>query len=84
MLTTDIFVGVGDTLSIKLRVGDKFQMLIGDLWLLKLNKIDKKLLPLEEGFMLGEIQWFFEFHGPPTPACQGPCGFDKGQSLVVK
>ena len=31
---------------------------------------------------LGEIQWFFGFHGPPTPACQGPCSFDKGQSLV--
>ena len=30
------------------------------------------------------IQCFFGFHGPPTPACQGPCGFDKGQSLVVK
>lgn len=31
MMTMDVFVGVGDTLSIKLRVGDKFQMLIGDL-----------------------------------------------------
>ena len=26
----------------------------------------------------------FGFHGPPTPACQGPCGFNKGRSLVVK
>ena len=24
------------------------------------------------------------FHGPPTPADQGPCGFDKGRSLTVK
>ena len=34
-------------------------------------------------FRLGEIQWFFRFHGPPTPG-QGPCGFDKGRSLVSK
>ena len=27
---------------------------------------------------------FFEFSWPPTPAGQGPCGFDKGPSLVVK
>ena len=26
----------------------------------------------------------FGFHGPPTPAGQGPCGFDKGMSLVVR
>ena len=24
------------------------------------------------------------FHGPPTSAGQGPCGFDKGRSLTVK
>ena len=24
------------------------------------------------------------FHRPPTPAGQVPCGFDKGQSLVLK
>ena len=34
--------------------------------------------------ILGEIQWFLGFQGPPTPADQGLCGFDKGRSLVVK
>ena len=24
------------------------------------------------------------FYGPPTPASQGPCGFDRGWSLVAK
>ena len=33
---------------------------------------------------VGEIQWFFGFNGPRTPAGQGPCGFDKGPSLVAK
>ena len=35
-------------------------------------------------FNLGEIQWFLGFQGPPTPANQRLCGFDKGRSLVVK
>ena len=26
---------------------------------------------------VGDIQCFFGFHGPPTPAGQRPCGFDK-------
>ena len=26
----------------------------------------------------------FGFHEPPTPVAQGPCGFDKERSLIVK
>ena len=32
---------------------------------------------------IGEIQWFLRFHGPPTLAGPGLCGFDRGWSLVV-
>ena len=34
--------------------------------------------------ILGEIQWFLGFHGPPTAAEQELCGFNKRWSLVVK
>ena len=33
---------------------------------------------------LGEFQWLFGFHGPPTPAVLEPYGFDDGRSLVDK
>ena len=26
----------------------------------------------KKSFKVGEIQWFLRFHGPPTPAGQGP------------
>ena len=43
---------------------------------------------LHEKNLLKAIPWGrfndFGFHGPPTPAGQGPCGFDKGRSLIVK
>ena len=37
-----------------------------------------------QNLRLGEIQLFFELHGPQTPVGQEPCVFDKGQSLVMK
>ena len=49
-----------------------------------ISKVDKTWGLFDLWFKVGEIQWFRGFQGPPTPADQNLCGFDKGRSLVVK
>ena len=56
---------------------------VGDFWMLKVLRgwwsTDGGRIPI-----LGEIQWFLRFHGPPIPSGQGLCGFDQGWSFVIQ
>ena len=55
--------------------------------IIKFNKYKLKTQPmkLDRKFTrrLGEIQFSLRFHGPPTPAGPGPCGFHRQWFLVV-